>query len=395
MFCYLQQGRDGIERAMAARPNTIRDQKRGTDMEKQPHTASNNGPLAPGSTRNIGFVLSTEQFAPPDLLRFGVAAEQADFDMVWSSDHFQPWQDNQGHAGHAWVLLAALGQRTQRVPFGTGVTCPSFRYPPPIVAQAFATLGVLYPGRVFLGVGTGEALNEQAATGEWGDYDERHDRLAEALPLIRQLWSGDIVNHRGRYYTVEQARLYTLPEQPVPIFVAAAGEHSMRLAGELGDGLITDPQTLLHKPELIAAYREAARQAGKDPARMAIVVEQWMFVGEQAEVGQWANLWRYSPKSWEKYVNNPDPRVIQRQAAQEVPLDEVYKDWSVSTNPTIHVESLQKLLDAGATHILVHSPQPDQERAIQFYGREVLPRLAGRAPQPYRVPPTDHSVPPS
>ena len=363
-------------------------------MEQQPQTAPPNGPLAPGSTRNIGFVLSTEQFAPPDLLRFGVAAEQAGFDLVWSSDHFQPWQDNQGHAGQAWVLLGALGQRTQRVPFGTGVTCPSFRYRPAIVAQAFATLGVLYPGRVFLGVGTGEALNEQAATGEWGDYAERHDRLAEAVGLIRQLWSGEIVNHRDRYYTVEQAKLYTRPAQPIPIYVAAAGEQSMRLAGELGDGLITDPQTLLHKPELIAAYREAARQAGNDPATRALVIEQWMFVGEQAEVGPWANLWRYGPKSWEKYVNNPDPRAIQRQAEQEVPLAEVYQDWPVSTNPAVHVQALQKLLDAGATHIFVHSPQPDQERAIQFYGREVLPRLAGRAPQPYRVPPTDQSVPP-
>ncbi len=180
-------------------------------MEKQQQVTTGSGALAAGGAGKIGFVLSTEQFSPSDLLKFGGAAEQAGFDLVWSSDHFQPWQDNEGHAGQAWVILSALGQRTQRVSFGTGVTCPSFRYRPAIVAQAFATLGDLYPGRVFLGVGTGEALNEQAATGEWAEYDERHNRLEEALTIIRQLWSGKIVNYQGRFYQVENAKLYTLP----------------------------------------------------------------------------------------------------------------------------------------------------------------------------------------
>jgi TAT-translocated FGD2 family F420-dependent dehydrogenase len=354
-------------------------------MSQKQQAGATRGPLTRQNAGSVGFALSTEQFSPADLLKFGVAAEQAGIDMLWSSDHFQPWQDNEGHAGQAWVLLSALGQRTQRVPIGTGVTCPTFRYHPAIVAQAFATLGALYPGRVFLGIGTGEALNEQAASGAWGAYQERHDRLAEAVPLIRRLWSGEIVSHQGRYYQVDGAKLYTLPDQPVPIYIAAAGEQSMRLAGELGDGLITDPKSLLQKPELIAAYREAARAAGKDPATMPILVEQWAFVGEQSEVGRWANLWRFVPKAWTKYVNNPDPREIERQASQEVPLEEVYKDWPVSTDPAKHVESLQKLLDAGATHIFIHSPQPDQERAMRFYGQEVLPRLKGRPAPAYRM----------
>jgi len=364
-------------------------------MAKQQQAAPSSGPLSAQGAGKIGFVLSTEQFSPSDLLKFGVSAEGAGFDLIWSSDHFQPWQDNEGHAGQAWVLLSALGQRTRRVPFGTGVTCPSFRYRPAIVAQAFATLGDLYPGRVFLGVGTGEALNEQAATGEWGEYEERHNRLEEALTVIRRLWSGEVVNYQGQFYQVENAKLYTLPSQPVPIFVAAAGEESMRLAGQYGDGLITDTKSLLQKPELIDAFRQAARAAGKDPATLPIVVEQWAFVGEKAEVGRWAELWRFIPKAWTKYVNNPDPRAIQREAAQEVPLEEVTQDWPVSTDPAVHIQSLQKLLDAGATHILVHSPQPDQERAIQFYGQEVLPRLTGRQAPTLALPQIDNSLSPS
>src|SRR5688500_4723952 len=148
----------------------------------------------------VGFVLSHEQFAQPELVELGVAAEEAEFDMIWCSDHFHPWMDNQGHSGQAWMTIAALGQRTERIAMGTGVTCPTYRYHPAIVAQSFASLGVLYPGRIFLGVGSGEAVNEQAATGQWGGYDERAERLEEAVMLIRELWSGKWVKHDGRYY---------------------------------------------------------------------------------------------------------------------------------------------------------------------------------------------------
>jgi F420-dependent hydroxymycolic acid dehydrogenase len=175
-----------------------------------------------GATRRnqvvVGLALSHEQFPLPQLVELGVQAEQAGFAAVWASDHFEPWQDNLGHCGLAWVTLAALGQRTQRLLLGTGVTCPSYRYRPQLVAQAFASLGLLSPGRVFLGVGAGEAVNEVPGGGGWGDYKERTARLEEAVTLIRRLWTGEWVSHQGRYYPVEQARLYDVPSPPVPIY---------------------------------------------------------------------------------------------------------------------------------------------------------------------------------
>jgi len=334
-------------------------------------------PLARQTAPTIGFVLSHEQFPVTDLLEYGARAEQAGFAAISTSDHFHPWQDNEGHAGFAWVTLGALGGRMPRIPFGTGITCPTYRYRPAIVAQAFATLGCLYPGRVFLGVGTGEALNEVPSGGGWGPYPERAARLVEAVQIIRQLWSGEGVNYEGEYYQVKNARLDDPPPQPVPIYIAASGEKSMRLAGQYGDGLITDPQSL-KKPGSRAAYEAGARAAGKDPARLPILVEQWVIVGDEAEARRWTPLWRFTPKAWEKYVTNPDPREIQRQAEQDVPLADVYAGWTVSPDPQVHADGITKLAADGVTHVFVHSPQADQQRVIEFYGRDVLPRLRGR-----------------
>src|SRR3954470_22351787 len=189
----------------------------------------------------IGYVLSHEQYLPGALIEHAVLAEQAGFDGGWSRDHFHPRMHQQGHATHALVTLGALGQRTERLVMGTGVTCPTYRYRPTEIAQAFATLGVLYPGRVFLGVGSGEALNELPAGNGWGGYRERAARMREAVQLIQRLWTGEWVDHQGEYYTFSAARIYALPPQPVPIYIAASGPRSARLAGELADGWITDP----------------------------------------------------------------------------------------------------------------------------------------------------------
>src|SRR5207247_1347889 len=193
--------------------------------------------------------------------------------------------------------LAAVGQRTSRVVMGTGVTVPTYRYRPAIVAQGFASLDQLYPGRVFLGVGTGEAINEEAATGEWAGYAERAERMVEAIGIIRKLWSGEVINHQGQYYTIKTAKLYYLPPQPVPIYVAAGGKRSMRLAGQHGDGLITGAD-IAQKPDLRAAFEEAARAAGKDPKTMPIIAEAWVIVGNENEARNYAPLWRFSPRSY-------------------------------------------------------------------------------------------------
>ncbi len=260
----------------------------------------------------IGYVLSHEQFRTPQLLEFSVAAERAGFDMLWTSDHFHPWQDNQGHAGQAWITLAAVGQKVS-LPFGTGVTCPTFRYHPAVVAQAFASLGVLYPGRVFLGLGTGEALNEQAVTSEWGDYDERAERFMEAVQIIRQLHTGEWTSFAGDYYEVGPAKLYDIPEQPVPLYLAAEGPKAMHLAGKFGDGVISDSKTLM-QPEMRQQFEAGAREAGKDPAAMTKHAEQFVIVGGEAERDAAARLWRFLPKAWTDYVNDPDPRDIEKGA---------------------------------------------------------------------------------
>ncbi|MEI8165925.1 MAG: LLM class flavin-dependent oxidoreductase, partial [Chloroflexales bacterium] len=178
----------------------------------------------------IGFVLS-EQVMVNAVIGYGVAAEQVGFERLWMADHFQPWIDFQGHAPQAWVALGALGQRTQRIPFGTSITCPIYRYRPTVVAQAFATLATLYPGRIFLGLSSGAAHDEVPAASTWGDEGERADRLVEAISIIRRLWQGDRVTHHGQHFHISDARLYDLPEQPVPLYIAAEDVESMRLAG--------------------------------------------------------------------------------------------------------------------------------------------------------------------
>ena len=322
----------------------------------------------------IGYVLSNEQFPVTDLVEFAAAAEQAGFESLWTSDHFHPWMDNQGHAGQAWVLLSAIGQRVPRLPFGTGVTCPTFRYRPPIVAQAFATLGVLYPGRPFLGVGTGEALNELPTSGQWGDYQERADRLVEAVELIRNLWSGEWVTHEGEHYPVTDARIYDVPPQPVPIYIAAEGPKSMHLAGKHGDGLISDSKTAM-QPEMRQAFEAGAREAGKDPHAMPILAEHFVVVGGEAERREAARLWRFIPNAWTEFVTDPDPRSILRRAEQDVPLDKVSESWVVSEDPAEHAQAIQKLIDGGVSQIYVHIGQNDQRRGIEFYGTRVLPLL--------------------
>ena len=322
----------------------------------------------------IGYVASHEQFAPSNLIEYAIAAEKAGFDALWASDHFHPWQDNQGHAAHAWITLAATGQRTERLLLGTGITCPIYRYNPAEVAHAFASLGVLYPDRIFLGVGTGEALNEVAAGGGWGPYRERAERLAEAITLIRRLWTEDWVSFQGRYYRLEGAKLYDKPPRPVPIYVAGAGPKSARLAGQYGDGWITDVPTLTRRKDVVQSFEEGARAAGKDPGAMPRLVEPFVIVGGRQEALEGARLWLFHAIG-QQVLDMSDPRQIQRYAEENSTPELEMEQWVISADPRAHLDAIKKLADAGATHVFVHSTQRDQPRFIDFYGREVLPAL--------------------
>jgi F420-dependent hydroxymycolic acid dehydrogenase len=239
------------------------------------------------------------------------------------------------------------------------------------VAEAYATLSLLYPGRIFLGLGSGEALNEQAATGEWPKWRERWDRLIEAVTIIRQLWTGQRLQHRGAHYTID-GKLYDPPIQPIPLLLAANGPKAMKLAGEHGDGLITDPQTWKqHKGE----WEKGARAARKDPGEMPVLVEAFVVVGDQSEAQAAAKLWNFIPKAFKGYQDIPDPVQIEQRAQTELPLPKVFEDWTVSSSPDPHVQTIKKLFDSGVTIVNIHSGQSDQQRVIEFYGREVLPRL--------------------
>jgi TAT-translocated FGD2 family F420-dependent dehydrogenase len=332
------------------------------------------GGTKPIRQQMIGYMLAHEQFRVPELVEIGHTAASGGFDLLATSDHFQPWQANEGHVGEAWVTLGALGQRSNGAWMGTTVTCPTIRYNPAVVAEAFASLAQLYPGRVFLGVGSGEALNERAATGSWPRWQERWDRLIEAIEIIRALWSGHTVKYNGRYYTID-ARLCDPPPEPIPLLTAANGRKSMRLAGRHGDGLVTDPETW---KKFKSEWEAGAREAGKNPADMPVLVEQYVVVGNEDDAKQAAELWRFGPNAFKTYFNITDPSVIQQRAEAETPLEKVYSEWPVSTDPAPHINKLTELFDSGATIVNIHSGQPDQKAVIDFYTRNVIPALAQR-----------------
>jgi TAT-translocated FGD2 family F420-dependent dehydrogenase len=347
---------------------------RAADPPAMPESAGESGP---GALRRgmLGFMLGHEQFRVPELVELGVAAERAGFDLIAASDHFQPWQANEGHSGEAWVTLAALGQRTSRVWMGTTVTCPTLRYPPAVVAEAFASLAWLTPGRVFLGVGSGEALNEEAATGQWPQWAERSERLVEATDVIRRLWTGEPVDHRGKYYAVD-AKLYDPPPHPIPILMAGNSGKALERCGRYADGLITDPGTWKRHR---ARFEAGAKAAGKNPADMPVLVEQFVTVGTRDDAARAAELWRFLPKAFKSYFEIRDPQAIEARATAELPIEKVIADWIVSPDPAEHAEKIAALFRAGATIVNVHSGQPDQKRVIELYGREVLPKVAPRA----------------
>jgi TAT-translocated FGD2 family F420-dependent dehydrogenase len=326
-------------------------------------------------SRLVGFMLAHEQFASPELVRLGAHAERAGFDLLATSDHFQPWQANQGHAGEAWVTLGALTRKTHRTWMGPTVTCPILRYRPAVVAETFASLSLARPGRVFLGIGSGEALNEEASTGQWPAWKERWDRLIEAATIIRALWTGKPVHHHGTFYKVD-GLLYDPPPQPIPLLMAANGPKAMRLAGEHGDGLVTDPKTW---KQFRSEWEGGVTASGRNPGDLPVLVEQYVVVGNQNDAAQAAELWRFTPKAFKGYQNIPDPAQIQRRAEAEIPIKQVIEGWAIGIDPAVHIQTIEALFASGVTIVNIHSGQPEQRRVIDFYGEHVLPHVSSAA----------------
>ncbi len=328
-------------------------------------------------TLRLGYKASAEQFGPTELLGFGVLAEQVGFDSVFISDHLQPWRHEGGHAPAALPWLGALGARTERVVLGTSVLTPTFRYHPAVIAQAFATLGVLYPGRVILGVGSGESLNEVPLGLEWPDGKERFARLKEAIELITTLWSQERVSYDGKYYRTDKATIYDRPDVPVPLYVGASGPAATRLAGRVADGFITTsgkPDTL-YRDTLLPALAEGAGKAGRTLDDLDLLIEMKVSFDHDpekalADTGYWAAL----ALTAEQKAGVEDPIEMQR-LADALPIEQAASRWIVSADPDEHVEKIRHYIDLGFRHLVFHAPGPDQDRFLQLYGAEVLPRL--------------------
>ncbi len=327
----------------------------------------------------IGYKASAEQFAPRELVEYAVRAEQLGLDSAVVSDHFLPWRHVGGHAPFALSWLAAVGERTSRIQLGTSVLTPTFRYNPAVLAQTFATLGLLYPGRVLLGVGTGEALNEIAVSGrEWPEFKERFARLREAIRLMRELWTADgEVSFEGDYYRTVGAMIYDRPEQPVPIYVAAGGPVVAKYAGRAGDGFIcTSGKGMeLYTEKLLPAVAAGAAAAERDPAGIDRMIEIKMSYDRDPTLAlESCRFWAPLSLSAEQ-KNSVDSAVEMERLADELPIEQVAKRWIVASDAEEAMAQIQPYLDAGLNHLVFHGPGDDQERFLTQFAEDVLPRL--------------------
>ena len=330
----------------------------------------------------LGYKASAEQFPPRRLLDLAVAAEEAGFDSVWTSDHFQPWRHTDGHAPNALVWLGAAAVATSRVTLGTSVLTPSFRWNPAIVAQAFGTLGCLVPGRIVLGVGTGESMNEVPVGITWPEQSERFARLKESVQLIQALWQPDaeFVDYEGTYFKVHDATIYDKPETPVPVYIAASGPAAARLAGRLADGLIctSGKGAELYTGTLLPALAEGAAKEGRDDASLDRMIEMKVsFDPDRSRAMEDTKVWAALALSGEQKMGIHDPREMEIAAKVAEPY--AHTRWLVSDDPDEHLEQLATYLDYGFNHLVFHFPGPDQEGAIARYGEQILPRLRDRA----------------
>jgi coenzyme F420-dependent glucose-6-phosphate dehydrogenase len=328
----------------------------------------------------LGYKASAEQFDPKRLLTYSCEAEQAGFDSVFVSDHFQPWKHTDGHAPSALAWLGALGASTSRIVMGTSVLTPTFRYHPSVVAQVFGTLGVLFPGRVVLGVGSGEGLNEVPSTGmKWPEMKERFARLREAMTLIRKLWTEDRVSFEGQFYRTEKATIYDKPEQPVPIYVAGAGPMVAKYAGRSAEGFIctSGKKWDLYTETLLPNVEEGIKAAGGKPGYDRLIEMKVSFDTDRERALQDTRHWAALALTPEEKVSVEDPTEMER-LADALPVERAASRWIVSTDPEEHVEKIRPYIELGFRHLVFHAPGPDQTRFLKLYGERVLPLLRQR-----------------
>lgn len=335
-----------------------------------------------GVPLRFGYKASSEQFGPNELIEYAVLAEEVGFDSVFLSDHLQPWMHDGGHAPAALPWLGAVGSRTSKIVMGTSVLTPTFRYHPGVIAQAFATLGVMYPGRVILGVGTGEALNEVTLGLEWPEPPERFQRMKEAINLINELWDGERVDYEGAYYSTSGATIYDRPpaEHKVPIYIGASGPAATRLAGRIADGYITTSGKApeLYTETLLPALKDGLDKAGREDHAIDTMMEVKVSYHPDYETAlHKTRFWAPLALSPDEKMGVHDPIEMQRRANQ-LPIERAASRFIVSTDPDEHVERIAHYIALGFRHLVFHDPGENQEEFLRTYGAEILPRLRAR-----------------
>jgi G6PDH family F420-dependent oxidoreductase len=313
----------------------------------------------------IGYFLSSEENGPADLVAQARAAEEAGFHGLWISDHYHPWNDEQGQSPFVWAVIGALAEATSRVPVTTAVTCPTVRTHPAVIAQAAATAAAMLPGRFNFGVGSGEALNELVVGHDWPEASVRLEMLEEAIGVIRELWTGEAVSHEGKHYRVRHARIYTLPERPPPILVSGFGPKSVELAGRVGDGYVTT----MPDASLVERYRAAG---GEGPVHAGTKV---CYGSDEAEARRTAHrLWPNEVLPGELAQVLPTPEHFE-QAASLVTEDMVAEAVPCGPDLERHIESVQEYADAGVDELYIQQIGGGHAQFFEAYAREVLPRF--------------------
>lgn len=326
----------------------------------------------------IGYKASAEQFGPRDLVEFGVAAERFGFDSAVVSDHYQPWRHVGGHAPFSISWMTAVGERTRHITLGTSVLTATFRYNPAVIAQAFATMGCLYPDRIMLGIGTGEALNDVAVTGMvWPEFKERFARMREAIDLMRRLWTEDHVDHDGEYYKTVGATIYDKPANPVPIYVAAGGPVVARYAGRAGEGFIctSGKGMTLYQEELVPALNEGLEKAGRAPESLDRMIEIKLSYDHDGDFAlNETRFWAPLSLTAEQKHSVQSSQEMER-LADELPIEQVAKRWIIASNPDEAIEAIKPYIDAGFTNLVFHAPGADQVRFMEQFSTDVMPKL--------------------
>ena len=321
----------------------------------------------------VGYWAGQEQYDPSALLTFARHAEVVGFDIIVTSDHFHPWRDSLGHAGFPLVWLSAVASQTINTELGTAVTTPMFRYHPAIVAQAFATLDYMFPGRFFVTLGTGHKMNETPLGFEWPGFEEKVKRLEEAIEIIQLLWAGDFVNYDGQYYTLKNAKLYTKPKKKIPIYIATYSPKVADIAGRLCDGILTNPRGLENHEKILGSMKNAADNVGKNSSELTTCMEFKVAYDVDYDKALASAIY-WAPTAIPRKVreNISNPREFEDKIG-DAEIEKIKSTWLITTDSDSIIKRLGDFLEYGYNRVYIHSASPKEERFLDLLGRDVLP----------------------